>query len=79
MQARLDVIEALAGYLNEIGVKVTIQEFEMGQFNQNWILHAEHAVGSPLGEHAGPAERRIVCFLHGLDQSALQRGGHGAA
>ena len=35
--ARTDVIEAVAGYLNEIRVEVTIQEFEMGQFNQNWM------------------------------------------
>ena len=32
-----DVIEAVAGYLSEVGVEATIQEFELGQFNQNWM------------------------------------------
>jgi peptide/nickel transport system substrate-binding protein len=36
-----DVIEAVAGYLAEVGIDVTIQEFELGQFNQNWIDHAQ--------------------------------------
>jgi len=36
-----DVIDALAGYLSEIGVEVTIQEYELGQFNQNWMDHAQ--------------------------------------
>jgi peptide/nickel transport system substrate-binding protein len=34
---RMHVIEAVAGYLSEVGVEATIQEFEMGQFNQNWM------------------------------------------
>jgi len=36
-----DVIDAVAGYLAEIGVDVTIQEYELGQFNQNWMDHAQ--------------------------------------
>jgi len=32
-----DVIEAVAGYLSEVGVMAEIQEYELGQFNQNWI------------------------------------------
>ncbi len=32
-----DVVDAVAGYLSEVGVDVTIQEFELGQFNQNWM------------------------------------------
>ncbi len=35
--ARTDVIEAVAGYLSEVGVQATVQEFELGQFNQNWM------------------------------------------
>ena len=31
-----DVIDAVAGFLAEVGVDVTIQEYELGQFNQNW-------------------------------------------
>ncbi|MCP4536662.1 MAG: hypothetical protein GY832_05905 [Chloroflexi bacterium] len=34
---RTDVIEAVAGYLSEVGVQATVQEFELGQFNQNWM------------------------------------------
>ena len=34
---RTEVIEAVAGYLSEIGVQATVQEFELGQFNQNWM------------------------------------------
>jgi len=36
-----DVIEAVAGYLREVGVEAMIQEFEMGQFNQNWMDRAQ--------------------------------------
>ncbi len=36
-----DLIEAVAGYLGEVGVNVTIQEFELGQFNQNWMDHTQ--------------------------------------
>ena len=36
-----DVIDAVAGYLSEIGVDVTIQEYELGQFNQKWIDRAQ--------------------------------------
>ncbi len=32
-----DVIEAVVGYLAEVGVTATIREFELGQFNQNWM------------------------------------------
>jgi peptide/nickel transport system substrate-binding protein len=32
-----DVIQAVAGYLAEVGVDLTIQEYELGQFNQNWM------------------------------------------
>ncbi|MFC2031347.1 ABC transporter substrate-binding protein [Chloroflexota bacterium] len=32
-----DVIDAVAGYLSEVGVDVTVQEYELGQFNQNWM------------------------------------------
>jgi peptide/nickel transport system substrate-binding protein len=31
-----DVIDAVAGYLAEVGVNVEIQDYELGQFNQNW-------------------------------------------
>jgi peptide/nickel transport system substrate-binding protein len=34
---RSDVIEAVAGYLREVDVQATVQEFELGQFNQNWM------------------------------------------
>jgi peptide/nickel transport system substrate-binding protein len=34
---RTEVVEAVAGYLADVGVNVTIQEFELGQFNQNWM------------------------------------------
>ena len=36
-----DVIDAVAGYLAEVGVDVTIQDYELGQFNQNWMDHAQ--------------------------------------
>jgi peptide/nickel transport system substrate-binding protein len=36
-----DVIDAVTGYLADVGVNVTIQEFELGQFNQNWMDHAQ--------------------------------------
>ena len=36
-----DVIDAVAGYLAEVGVQVTIQDYELGQFNQNWTEHAQ--------------------------------------
>ena len=36
-----DVIDAVAGYLSEVGVDVTIQEYELGQFNQNWMDRAQ--------------------------------------
>jgi peptide/nickel transport system substrate-binding protein len=39
--ARIDVIEAVAGYLSEVGVEATIRELEMGQFNQNWMDRAQ--------------------------------------
>jgi peptide/nickel transport system substrate-binding protein len=32
-----DVIDAVAGFLSEVGVEVTIQDYELGQFNQNWM------------------------------------------
>ena len=32
-----DVIDAVAGYLSEVGVDVEIQEYELGRFNQNWM------------------------------------------
>jgi peptide/nickel transport system substrate-binding protein len=32
-----DVIDAVAGYLSEVSVDATIREYELGQFNQNWI------------------------------------------
>ena len=32
-----DVVEAVAGYLAEVGVTVEIREYELGQFNQNWM------------------------------------------
>jgi peptide/nickel transport system substrate-binding protein len=36
-----DVIDAVAGYLSEVGVTVEIQEYELGQFNQNWMDRAQ--------------------------------------
>jgi peptide/nickel transport system substrate-binding protein len=36
-----DVIDAVAGYLSEVGVNVEIQDYELGQFNQNWTDHAQ--------------------------------------
>jgi peptide/nickel transport system substrate-binding protein len=36
-----DVIDAVAGYLSEVGVDATIQDYELGQFNQNWIERAQ--------------------------------------
>jgi peptide/nickel transport system substrate-binding protein len=36
-----DVVEAVVGYLAEVGVTATLQEFELGQFNQNWMDHAQ--------------------------------------
>jgi peptide/nickel transport system substrate-binding protein len=36
-----DVIDAVAGYLSDVGVNVTIQDYELGQFNQNWIDHVQ--------------------------------------
>ena len=36
-----DVIDAVAGYLSEVGVEVTIQEYELGQFNQNWMERSQ--------------------------------------
>jgi peptide/nickel transport system substrate-binding protein len=36
-----DVIDAVAGYLSEVGVEVTIQDYELGQFNQNWMERAQ--------------------------------------
>jgi peptide/nickel transport system substrate-binding protein len=36
-----DVIDAVAGFLSEVGVDVTIQEYELGQFNQNWMDRAQ--------------------------------------
>ena len=36
-----DVIDAVAGYLAEVGVTVEIQEYELGQFNQNWMDRAQ--------------------------------------
>ncbi len=38
---RTDVVEAVAGYLADVGVEVTIQEIELGQFNQNWMDRAQ--------------------------------------
>ena len=32
-----DVIEAVVGYLAQVGVSVEIREYELGQFNQNWM------------------------------------------
>ena len=32
-----DLIDAVAGYLAEVGVTVEVQEYELGQFNQNWM------------------------------------------
>jgi peptide/nickel transport system substrate-binding protein len=32
-----DVVEAVAGYLSQVGVSVEIREYELGQFNQNWM------------------------------------------
>jgi peptide/nickel transport system substrate-binding protein len=34
---RTDALEAVTGYLAEVGVDATIQEYELGQFNQNWM------------------------------------------
>jgi len=36
-----DVIDAVAGYLAEVGVQVTIQDYELGQFNQNWMERSQ--------------------------------------
>jgi peptide/nickel transport system substrate-binding protein len=36
-----DVIDAVTGYLAEVGVTVEIQEYELGQFNQNWMDRAQ--------------------------------------
>jgi peptide/nickel transport system substrate-binding protein len=36
-----DVIDAVAGYLSEVGITVEIQEYELGQFNQNWMDRAQ--------------------------------------
>lgn len=36
-----DEIDAVAGYLSEVGVTVEIQDYELGQFNQNWMDHAQ--------------------------------------
>jgi peptide/nickel transport system substrate-binding protein len=38
---RSDVIEAVAGYLGQVGVEATLQQFELGQFNQNWMERAQ--------------------------------------
>jgi ABC-type transport system substrate-binding protein len=35
------VIDAVAGFLSDVGVDVTIQEYELGQFNQNWMDRAQ--------------------------------------
>jgi peptide/nickel transport system substrate-binding protein len=34
---RADTAEAVAGQLAEIGIDVTIREFDIGQYNQNWM------------------------------------------
>jgi peptide/nickel transport system substrate-binding protein len=36
-----DVIDAVTGYLAEVGVDVQVQEYELGQFNQNWMDHSQ--------------------------------------
>jgi peptide/nickel transport system substrate-binding protein len=36
-----DVIDAVAGYLADVGVTVEIQDYELGQFNQIWMDHAQ--------------------------------------
>ncbi|MFN2244852.1 MAG: ABC transporter substrate-binding protein, partial [Anaerolineae bacterium] len=36
-----DLIEAVIGYLADVGVTATLQEFELGQFNQNWMDHTQ--------------------------------------
>ena len=36
-----DVIDAVAGYLSDVGIDVTIQEYELGQFNQNWMERSQ--------------------------------------
>ncbi|MGD9316879.1 MAG: ABC transporter substrate-binding protein [Anaerolineae bacterium] len=36
-----DIVDAVAGYLAEVGVDVTIQDYELGQFNQNWMDRAQ--------------------------------------
>jgi peptide/nickel transport system substrate-binding protein len=36
-----NVIDAVVGYLAEVGVKATIQTFELGQFNENWMNKAQ--------------------------------------
>ncbi len=41
---RADTAEAVAGQLAAVGVDVTIQEFELGRFNQNWMERTQ----SPL-------------------------------
>jgi len=34
-------VQGVLGYLADVGVDVTIQEFELGQFNQNWMDHSQ--------------------------------------
>jgi peptide/nickel transport system substrate-binding protein len=36
-----NVVDAVVGYLADVGVKATVQEYELGQFNQNWMDHAQ--------------------------------------
>jgi len=36
-----DVIDAVTGYLAEVGVAAQVQEYELGQFNQNWMDHSQ--------------------------------------
>ncbi|NIV28901.1 MAG: hypothetical protein GWN58_05130 [Anaerolineae bacterium] len=61
-----DVIDAVAGYLAEVGVTVEIQEYELGQFNQNWMDHAQSMLwGARWGNTPDPQSIELFASCNG--------------
>jgi peptide/nickel transport system substrate-binding protein len=61
-----DVIDAVAGYLSEVGVDVTIQDYELGQFNQNWMDHAQSMLwGARWGNTPDPQSIELFASCNG--------------
>jgi peptide/nickel transport system substrate-binding protein len=61
-----DVIDAVAGYLAEVGVTVEIQDYELGQFNQNWMDRTQSMLwGARWGNTPDPQSIELFASCNG--------------